>query len=212
MISVLQYWPFDLVASRKTRIFKYVDPTGAVPTISSVYSYDSAAGELNLAQYDAEGAWQCSWRLVYEPDLGVCEVSDWYPQTSVFEKILFGAIQRENLSAPIVWGNEIEIGDVVRSTPTYDGITSTPPFCVNGSGEQFVKFEVMLQQLTLADGTVYKNVLQFYYAQTWDGRTEGARYYCAPGVGPVAIEWLEVDPDGVIIKVEPRIDATVTET
>ena len=211
MISVVQYWPFDLVASRKTRSFRYVDATGVVPSITAVFSYDSAAKELNLAEYDAEGVWQDSWRLVYEPSLGVCEVSDWYPQSNVFEKILFGVVRKQNLFLPIEWGGRVTIGQTLKSYPKYDALTSRPPFCVHGSGEQVVKFEQLLQHLYLASGAVYENVLQFSYAQTWAGKTSGARYYAAPGVGPVAIEWIAYDADGEITKVEPRLEATVTE-
>ena len=209
---VLSYWPFDLVFTGKTRTFKYTDKTGVVAPFSSVFSYDAAQKQLVCADYDAAGAWQDSWRMVYDPRRGVCECSDWYPQSNPELAAVFGPVQKENLAVPIIWGGVVEIGRIISNSPTYDAITSTPPFCVNGSGFQAVEFEEILPTFGTANGVIYQNVLVFSYAQTWNGKTKGARYWMAPGVGPVAISWIGYDASGKIAVVEPRCDASVANT
>ena len=156
-----------------------------------------------------EGTYQDTWYLQYDPVLGVKEVRDDYPQTNKLLASLFGPTQKEVLSSPILWGNEVEVGQVITCSPSYNTFGSTPP--IIGTGFQAVLFEALLPSLTLASGKEYPNVLQFMYAQTWRGVTKGARYWMAEGVGPIAISWLGFGPAGNITVTEPRCDAMITD-
>ena len=124
--------------------------------------------------------------------LGVKEVRDDYPQTNKLLASLFGPTKKQLLSSPILWGNEVEVGQVITCSPSYNTFGSTPP--IIGTGFQAVLFEALLPSLTLASGKEYPNVLQFMYAQTWSGVTTGARYWMAEGVGPIAISMAWVRP------------------
>ena len=187
-IPVAAYWPFFKTTER--RWFHYVDATGTCPSVSSLFSYDLATDSMLCKDYDANGTWLDTWYLQYDPSLGLKEWRDDYPQKNALLKSVFGPVQEEVLSTPILWGNLISIGQIISNYPTYNPTKSWPPFCVIGNGYQVVVFEALLPSLTLASGVVHQNVLQFSYAQTWNGKTTGARYWNALEVGPVALQWI----------------------
>ena len=210
-INVVEYWPFDLVGTTKKRRFDYTDKTGVIPNFSSVFYYDAKLRQLVYAEYNDKLVWQDDWHLIYDPSKGVCEVSDWYPQKSNTLSAIYGSTQKENLSTPIQWGNFVNLGQIVSNKPVYDPFTSTPPFCVHGSGFQSVLFEALLPTITLTTGVTYSNVLQFMYSQSWNGgKVLGGRYWMARGIGPIAVSWMAFDNSGNIIAQEPRCDATIT--
>jgi hypothetical protein len=60
-------------------------------------------------------------------------------------------------------------------------------------------------------GVTYHDIMQMRYAQTWNGKTGGARYWMEKGVGPIAIEWIAYDSAGNITLTTARIDAVVTD-
>lgn len=204
MIIVSQYWPFFTTA--ETRTFSYTDKTGKVTPFTSVFSYSPLTNCMLCEDYN--NGYQDTWYLQYDPKLGVKEIRDDYPQTNSLLAAIFGPTKKEVLSSPILWGNEVEIGQIVTSSPSYNTFASTPP--IIGTGFQAVLFEALLPNLTLASGRIYNNILQFSYAQTWSGVTKGARYWMAEGVGPIAISWLGFGPAGNIIVTEPRADAVIT--
>jgi len=204
-IMVASYWPF--FTTTEVRTFSYTDKTGKVAPFSSLFSYSSSTNCMLCEDYD-QGVYQDTWYLQYDPTLGVKEVRDDYPQTNAFLASIFGPTKKELLSSPILWGNEVEVGQVVTSSPSYNTFGSTPPLI--GTGFQAVLFEELLPSLTLASGKVYDNILQFSYAQTWNSVTTGARYWMAEGVGPIAISWLAYGPAGNITSVQPRCDAVVS--
>jgi len=141
----------------------------------------------------------------------VKEVRDDYPQTNSLLESLFGPTKKQLLSSPILWGNEVEIGQpsaIITNSPSYNTFGSTPP--IIGTGFQAVLFEALLPTITLESGHEYPNVLQFFYAQTWRGVTKGARYWMAEGVGPIAISWLGFGPAGNVTVTQPRCDSVVT--
>lgn len=212
-INVVEYWPFDLFGTTHTRTFSYTDKTGVIPNFSSKFWYRKSLNQLVYSDYNAAGVWQDDWHMTYDPKRGVQEVSDWYPQKSNTLGAIFGPTQKQNLSTPIFWGNVVTIGQIVSNNPVYNPLTSTPPYCVHGSGTQAVSFEAILPELTLSTGITYTNVLQFVYSQSWNGgKVMGGRYWMAHGLGPIAISWMAFDKSGNIIAQEPRCDATVINT
>jgi hypothetical protein len=79
-----------------------------------------------------------------------------------------------------------------------DPFQSWPPSMAQGW--QYIWWEDHLDTFTQRDGTVYKDVLQFLYTQSWDGgKASGARYWMALGVGPVSVQWVAQAPDGSIV-------------
>ena len=206
MINVAAYWPF--FTTPEVRTFSYTDKTGKVVPFSSKFSYNLATNSMLCMDYD-QGIYTDTWYLQYDPKLGIKEIRDDYPQTNYLLAAIFGPTKKQLLSSPILWGNEVEVGQVITCSPSYNTFGSTPP--IIGTGFQAVLFEALLPSLTLASGKEYPNVLQFCYAQTWRGVTKGARYHMASGVGPIRIQWLGFGPAGNIIVTEPRCDAIVTD-
>ena len=205
MIAVSHYWPF--FTTPEVRTFSYTDKTGKVAPFISKFSYGASTNCMLCQDFD-NGVYTDTWYLQYDPVLGVKEVRDDYPQTNKLLASLFGPTKKQLLSSPILWGNEVEVGQVITCSPSYNTFGSTPP--IIGTGFQAVLFEALLPSLTLASGKEYPNILQFMYAQTWSGVTTGARYWMAEGVGPIAISWLGYGPAGNVTVTEPRADAVIT--
>src|SRR3974390_1496767 len=187
-VRVADYWPFDLVKSPgKTRSFHYTDPTGAQApftsafgaqaSLTSAFGYDPTPNLLVYVDSDANGKWTDTWLLQVDAQ-GISEVSDWYPGG---KKLYY--------KEPIRWGGMVAVPGTIHNSPVYDPFKSTP--LTFGAGFQAVSFEC----ITTMDG--YTDVLQFCYAQSWNGKTPtGGRYWMARGVGPIALQWLGFNPDG----------------
>ena len=161
--------------------------------------------------YDAAGraVWQDRWYYQQRTGFGIAEHRDDLPQKNKWLAALFGPTTIERYSTPIGWGDTFEIGDTYENFPRMSPWTSKPPQFA--FGHQIVRFESVLDFLVLANGVLYNDVLVQSYAQTWDGKTVGARMFMAKGVGPIAINWIGYDKDGKIALTVPRIDAVVTE-
>ena len=97
MISVFSYWPFNLVETTNKRIFSYTDKTGTVPSFRSEFYYDFGSKQLVCADY-VNGIWTDDWRMIYDPNRGVAEVADWYPQNNSLLASLFGPTKKQLLS------------------------------------------------------------------------------------------------------------------
>lgn len=205
MISVVQYWPF--FTTKEIRVFSYSDVEKKVLPFSSTFSYDATTNSMLCMDYD-NGVYSDTWYIQYDTNLGVKEWRDDYPQTNSFLAYVFGPTRKQVLSAPILWGNKVTIVEIVSSAPKYSFFGSTPPLW--GSGVQKVEFEELRSSIKLHNGMEYKDILVFSYRQTWNGKTTGARYFMANGVGPVAISWLGYDAAGNVTVTEPRCDAMVT--
>ena len=209
MINVWEYWPF--FTTKEIRTFAYHDTTGKVQPFTSIFCYDPNTNSMCCQDYATNIdvlAYKDTWFIQFDPKLGVKEWRDDYPQTNSFLASIFGPIKKQVLSSPILWGNEVTIGNVVSSAPTYSFFGSTPP--IIGTGFQEVVFEELLTSMTLFTGMVFKDVLVFSYRQSWNGKNKGAKYWMAKGVGPVAISWIGYDAEGNVAVIQPRCDAMVT--
>lgn len=210
--NVMDYWPFDLVGTTKTRSFHYTDPTGVVPPWTSVFGYDAPANALVYLDSGPTGAWTDTWFLQAGPN-GVIEVEDWYPQTNSLLATMYGPIKKVAMKTPIGWGSGVNgFPQTDINYPSYNPEACTPPFAASGAGRQTIVFEQHLEHFEWPDHTTWEDVLQFSYAQSWNGGAPtGARYWLAKGIGPVAVAWIAYNADGSLKAVEPTAYATVTD-
>ncbi len=192
------YWP--LYRSLEVRRFDYKAVDGSMPPITSVFSYDPGSDSMLLMEYDAHLTWKDTWFYQYKPGFGIAEWRDDYPGKKVV------------MDPPIGWGNTEEIGSNYINYPQMSFFKSWPP--ANAKGIQIVVYEDLLPFLTVANGTVYKDVLQQTNMQAWSGNPGGgARYWFAKGIGPIAVQWIAQDPKdpyGKPLIETARMDATVT--
>ena len=194
-VFVPKYWPFFATAER--RVFRYRQEGDPKVQFSSVFSFDAASNSMLCVDANADGVWTDTWWLQYRPGFGLAEWRDTYPKGKV-----------ETYTTPIGWGEVQTIGTVYRNKPRVNVFRTWPP-TLPLTGSQQVSFEALLDEFTLRDGTVYRDVLQMFYQQTW-GRTSGGRYWMAAGVGPVAVQWAAPNAAGTGLDVTDRYDAEVT--
>jgi len=207
MIYVPDYWPF--FNTSELRRFDYVDPTGSMPPITSVFAYDKGTDSMIYIDYDAHLTWKDTWYYQNRPGFGVAEWRDDYPGKKVV------------MNPPIGWGEYVEIGGSYVNKPKMSPFQSWPP--AMASGIQIVAYEQLLLDYgywlpddgsLVAKGRNYKDVLVFTYLQSWSGKPGGgARYWMAKGVGPVSVQWLAQDPTdpyGKPLIQTARMNATVT--
>lgn len=197
-INVADYWPF--FKTSELRRFDYVDPTGSMPPITSVFAYDKGSDSMLYVDYDAHLTWKDTWYYKYSPSNGVMEWRDDYPGKKVV------------MNPGIGWGNVEQIGGSYMNKPKMDPFQSWPP--AMSSGVQIVAYEQLLDWWPGVGKTTYQDVLVFTYLQSWSGKPGGgARYWMAKGVGPVSVQWLAQDPKDPYSKPliqTARMDATVT--
>lgn len=195
MIFVPAYWP--LFKSHELRRFDYTVDDGSMEPITAVFSYDVGSDSMLYSDYNHKGEMQDIWYYQYRVGFGVAEWRDDYPGG---KKVV--------MDPPIGWGEFAEIGGTYSNSPKMDPLRSWPP--AMAQGWQWIKFEALHDTFKLRDGTTYKNVLQFIYTQKWDkGRSGGARYWMAEGLGPIAVQWVATAPDGKIVETS-RMDAKVS--
>jgi hypothetical protein len=199
------YWP--MFKDNRLRRFDYTDPTGSMPPITAVFSYDKGTDSMLYIDYDAHLTWKDTWYYRYNVGSGINEWRDDYPGKKVV------------MSPPIAWGEYLDIGQDLVTYPKMNPLQSWPPAMARGV--QIVHVEKLLDNYNYSDpktgwNSIYKNVLQFTYLQSWDGKPGGgARYWMAEGVGPVSVQWLAQDPKdpyGKPLIETARMDAVVTDT
>ncbi len=199
-INVVEYWPFWKTPG-KLRRFDYAAIDGSMPPITSVFAYDKGSDSMLYVDYDAHLNWKDTWYLKYSPSNGVMEWRDDYPGG---KKVV--------MNPGIGWGNVQEIGGSYVNQPKMDPFQSWPP--AMAQGVQCVAYESLMSDWSNTVSS-YKDVLQFTYLQSWDGKPgTGARYFMAKGVGPVAVQWLAQDPTDPYSKpliTTARMDATVSD-
>lgn len=205
MIFVADFWPFLRPFERRT--FTYTTEDGSMPPLKSVYVWNGALESMEMRNYDAKGVWLNTWFYRNDPEQGVLEWRDDYPQESPLASKVWGNVRKQVYSEPIKWGWEVEIGEKLENHPVTDCWRSSPPQF--GTGTQSVLFEELHENLTFPNGMSYKNVLQFVYQQSWNTKTTGARYWSAEFTGPVAQQWLARDASGNLIQTA-RMDAVVS--
>lgn len=170
------YWPFW--KSHQLMRFDYTAPN--TPNFTSVFSYDVGSDSMLYNNYDSNLNWLNRWYYRYNPGFGVAEWRDDYPNN---KKVV--------LNPAIGWGEFQAIGSVYMNKPQFDFFKCWPP--ATGSGIQIVTYEKHLDTYTAA-GVTYNDVLQFAYLQGWGGKPgNGARYWMALGVGPIATQFLAQD-------------------
>jgi len=204
-INVAEYWP--VLAVGEQRRFDYKASAGAPTVASSVFVADPQDGSVLCIDADANGNWTSTWFITYDKLRGVIEWRDDYSLTG-FMKTLFGTKQEGFVKgSEILWGAYVNIGDVLNNSCCIDYAHShgvTPFFSGPWAwGSQHVQFIAHLDTLTTVCGDVYKDVLQYQYAQTWNGVTQGATYWAAKGIGPVQIQWFAPDASGKVITADP---------
>lgn len=196
-INVADYWPF--FKTSELRRFDYVDATGSMPPITSVFAYDKGTDSMLYIDYDAHLTWKDTWYYNMTKD-GVMEWRDDYPGKKVVMRPAIG------------WGNVEEIGGSYMNRPKMDPFQSWPP--AMSQGVQIVAYEQLLDWWPGVGNQIYADVLVFTYLQSWGGKPGGgARYWMAKGVGPVSAQWLAQDPKdpyGKPLIQTARMDATVT--
>jgi len=205
-IFVPDYWP--MFKSSELRRFDYVDRTGSMPPITSVFAYDAGTDSMLYIDYDAHLTWKDTWYYNVTKE-GLMEWRDDYPGKKVV------------MSPGIGWGGVQDIGGSYINYPKMSFFQSWPP--AMASGIQIVAYEQLLPDYgywlpddgsLVAKGRNYKDVLVFTYLQSWDGKPGGgARYWMAKGIGPVSVQWIAQDPKdpyGKPLIETARMDATVT--
>ncbi len=200
-----------MFTTQETRRFDYTSPDGSLAPMTSIFEYDPATRSMLYENFDANMSWQNTWFYRANPAYGIAEWRDDYPQTNDLLKAVFGPVKKVIMAIPIGWGATLPVGGVFRNMPAFSFFRSSPPQL--GIGFQSVTLEAVLDDFTTRDGTTYHDVAEFLYQQSWGtGPQIGARYWMAKGVGPVAIQWVGVDPATHQTIETARMDAVVTST
>ncbi len=200
-IFVPEFWP--LFATNEQRGFDYQASDGSGLRFASVFSYDAVSNSMLYKNFDGAGNWLSTWFYRYKPGFGIAEWQDWFPQSGILA-VLFGPIKKVVMSTPIGWGEWAEVGSVYSNSPTIDFFRSRPPQW--GTGFQYVKFEGLLPTFTLSNGDMYSDVLVFYAVQSWNGKTDAIRFWMAKGIGPVALQFIEINRNTGFPTVSVRFD------
>lgn len=196
-IFVPSYWPF--YATKEKRRFDYFLEGDPAPQFASTFSYDARTDSMLYVDTDAAGKLVDTWFYQHRDGIGVAEWRDDYP----------GGVSKV-FSTPIGWGQWQGIGTTYENKPVVNPLKTWPPTkWFPPTGKQVVTFEALHDRFKLRDGTEYMQVLVFLYQQTFGGKTGGARYYMAQGIGPVALEFVAPNPDGTLA-VTGRHDARLT--
>ncbi len=208
-VNLASYWP--VFTGDGERRFDFTAVDGSLDPITSIFSYDPATKSMLQKEYTtADMGWRDTWYYTPKPGYGIAEWRDDYPQDNAFLTAIFGPVKKVVLAVPIGWGENLAVGGVYENAPVFSVLRSSPPQINFGS--QYVRLEAVLDEFTTRSGT-YTDVAQFSYLQQWGfGLKIGARYWMAKDVGPVAIQWIGVNPDTGLLIQTVQIDAVVTET
>ncbi len=201
VIFVPEYWP--LFTTAEQRRFDYLASDGSGLRFTSVFAYDAASNSMRYNNFDAAGNWLNTWFYRYMPGFGISEWQDWFPQSGILAA-LFGPVKKVVMSTPIGWGEWATVGGTFTNSPAIDFFRSRPP--QTGTGFQYVLFEALLPSFALSNGDVYSNVLMFYAAQVWNGKADAIRFWMAKGVGPVAVQFIEINRNTGFPTVSVRFD------
>ena len=118
-IFIPDYWPL-WKDNTKLRRFDYTDPTGSMPPITSVFTYDKGTDSMLYVDYDAHLTWKDTWYYQYRQGFGIAEWRDDYPGKKVV------------MSPPIGWGEYVDIGGSYVNKPKMDLLRSWPPSMASG--------------------------------------------------------------------------------
>lgn len=194
------YWP--LFKDKHLIRFDYTAVDESMPPITAVFAYDKGSDSMLYIDYDAHLTWKDTWYYRYNVGSGINEWRDDYPGG---KKVI--------MKPPIGWGEYLDVGEDFINYPQMDPVQSWPPAVAKGI--QIVHIEKHLDGFRVQDGTIYSDVVQMTYLQSWGGKPgAGARYWMALGIGPVAVQWLAQDPTnptGRPIIETARMDAVVTK-
>lgn len=197
---VPDYWPLFTDVTKK-RVFRYTSPPPG-PPFRSEFWYEPSKQSMIEVDFDHEDKFMNTWYMQYRPGFGYAEWRDDYPNGKII-----------TFTTPIGWGEFVQVApnpsSVYVNYPTVNIFKTWPPTLAL-RGTQALVFESHHAEMTLRDGTVYKNVLQMLYQQFWGKKQAGARMWMAKGVGPVCIQWVAADDAGKIVTSD-RYDAVVTE-
>ena len=178
MIDCRVYWPMVYKNDSITKVFNNGYQQQLVRSINFV-------GATSLIEI-LNGKWLATWYLYHDPERGVLEFCDDLPKTQWFQKAMFWQPCVRSYYIPgqeIVWGNKQDVGDLIEHACVMKGLFGQ-------SGTQTVDFIEILPTMKIAN-TILQNVLVIVYSQKWgNGPPSGAKYYLAPNLGMVQIEWM----------------------
>lgn len=205
MFSMADYWPFDLARTGDVRVFHYTCPDNPSVFVRSAFRFDRSTGSLLLEASSEQGR-QSTWYLRHQPGFGVAEWRNDYPATGWGGRIFGG--KRIVFSEPIGWGDRLAVGHEFANGPRVDMARSRG--CLPARGRQWLRLEGHHATFTTANGASYGDVIQLVYRQRFGRKTDGARYWLARDVGPVALQWAAPRPDTGEIVESGRFDAVVS--
>ncbi len=198
------YWPFDLVTSGGTRTFHYTCVDNPGTFVRSVFLHDAPTNSLRLDASTEQG-YQSTWFLRYRPGFGVAEWRNDYPLTG-WRRRLLGA-KRLVFAEPIGWGDRLGVGQEFANAPRVDARRSRVSLPLRG--RHWLRVEHHHEAFTTANGTSFGDVVQLVCQQTFGRKTDGARYWLARNVGPIALQWVAPRPDTGEMFQSGRFDAVV---
>jgi len=201
LYTVAEYWPNPGLANTLTLAYFNADGTSA--NVSSSFSFDPSTYSIVEKDY-VDDKWADTWYIRYDPVRGVVEWRDDNPiQLGLVKRLVY------RTGSEILWGSTVRLGETVTNQPIIDYSRSAwaAPFVTGpwAYGWQAVTFT---DRHAVYNG--FADVLEFEYAQTWNGTTRGAIYRCARGLGPIEIQWTGYTKTGKVVT--PPIHATVTRT
>jgi hypothetical protein len=148
--------------------------------------------------YDPDNKFLNKWYMQYRQGFGVAEWRD----DGDGKVIVF--------AEPIGWGNVEEIGSTYQNHPVTDPWQCIPTMLAKAT--QTIKFEALHDKYTTIHGDTYDNVLEISYMQSWGSTNNGAKYWFAKGVGPIALQFIIQDTkDKSKYTLGPVMEAKVTE-
>ena len=203
MFKISEYWP----PINETLTFTYFNADNSSANVASKFVPDPSTNSIKCFDF-VNNQYQDTWYIRYDPNRGVVEWRDdmiLSPPLSYVLGTTKKLVYKNNFE--ILWGNEQNIEDLIYNSIQVDPLKSVPP--LPNSGWQIVHFTNHFDKFTDCIGQNWNDVLEFTYTQTWGNKTTGAIYKMAKGIGPVSINWIAKNENGVFV-VGPEIAARVT--
>jgi hypothetical protein len=209
MIRAWDYWPQP--KPNEIHTFSYTDggpmpdtnAPGPLPPMTSKFVLDDDKKSVLYVDYDENMKWKDTWYLQNRPFYGIAEWRD----DNVTTNKLFGCKNKIvfKQDSPIWWGEMCEIGKDYKNFPTSDFFSCWPFQYIKGT--QSFNYQTKQDNITLNNGDKYYDVVTCIYQQSWGSKTTGARYWFAKGIGPIAVQWIAINPTDKSIIITNRLEA-----
>ena len=194
--NICDYWPTIQAGRQQIVQFQATQGTAQWLGLTQRYVNRGSVGGypvLRLDDFNSTG-WLDAWEMRCDSGRGWLEVADHFPG---------GNHKVYTVGKEIPWGGTVEVGQVINLPVHVNVAASTGETSgIHNWGRQILTFEELLPTMTLPSGLVFDNVLKVHLLHSWckansdcsypaNQWTWKVRYWFAPGVGIVQIQYLQ---------------------